>query len=43
MADKYIRPAGTAPTRGPLVDPQGRVLNYLRVAVTDRCNLRCPD
>ena len=41
MADKYIRPAGTAPTRGPLVDPQGRVLNYLRVAVTDRCNLRC--
>ncbi|MEN8008298.1 MAG: GTP 3',8-cyclase MoaA [Candidatus Krumholzibacteriota bacterium] len=27
--------------RNPLVDPQGRKLNYLRVAVTDRCNLRC--
>lgn len=25
----------------PLVDPQGRTLNYLRVAITDRCNLRC--
>ncbi len=26
---------------GPLVDPQGRRLDYLRLAVTDRCNLRC--
>jgi len=24
-----------------LVDPQGRHLDYLRLAVTDRCNLRC--
>ncbi len=24
-----------------LIDPQGRILNYLRLAVTDRCNLRC--
>jgi len=24
-----------------LRDPQGRVLDYLRLAVTDRCNLRC--
>ena len=24
-----------------LVDPLGRVMNYLRLAVTDRCNLRC--
>jgi len=24
-----------------LIDPQGRCLNYLRLAVTDRCNLRC--
>jgi len=24
-----------------LVDPQGRTLDYLRLAVTDRCNLRC--
>ena len=28
-------------SRKPLVDPQGRTLDYLRVAVTDRCNLRC--
>jgi len=26
---------------GALVDPQGRRLDYLRLAVTDRCNLRC--
>jgi cyclic pyranopterin phosphate synthase len=26
---------------GVLVDPQGRRLDYLRLAVTDRCNLRC--
>jgi len=24
-----------------LVDPQGRALRYLRLSVTDRCNLRC--
>jgi cyclic pyranopterin phosphate synthase len=28
-------------SRKPLVDPQGRTLDYLRVAITDRCNLRC--
>jgi GTP 3',8-cyclase len=26
---------------GPLVDPQRRVVDYLRVSVTDRCNYRC--
>ena len=25
----------------PLVDPYGRVITYLRVSVTDRCDLRC--
>jgi len=25
----------------PMVDPFGRVVDYLRVSVTDRCNLRC--
>ena len=25
----------------PLVDPQGRAIRYARLAVTDRCNLRC--
>ncbi len=32
-------PAQTRPAA--LRDPQGRVLDYLRLAVTDRCNLRC--
>jgi len=31
--------AVTSPTT--LVDPQGRTLDYLRLSVTDRCNLRC--
>jgi molybdenum cofactor biosynthesis protein A len=25
----------------PIIDNHGRVINYLRLAVTDRCNLRC--
>jgi len=25
----------------PLVDPFKRVISYLRISVTDRCNLRC--
>ncbi|MBV5341034.1 MAG: GTP 3',8-cyclase MoaA [Deltaproteobacteria bacterium] len=25
----------------PLIDPIGRTINYLRLSVTDRCNLRC--
>lgn len=29
------------PTVKPLLDNHGRALNYLRLAVTDRCNLRC--
>lgn len=28
-------------TKEPLYDKQGRPINYLRLAVTDRCNLRC--
>ncbi len=37
-------PASGAPEvrpGGPLVDPFGRRIDYLRVSVTDRCNLRC--
>jgi cyclic pyranopterin phosphate synthase len=30
----------SAPT-GALVDPQRRVIDYLRISVTDRCNYRC--
>jgi cyclic pyranopterin phosphate synthase len=29
------------PAAMPLIDPQGRIINYLRLSVTDRCNLRC--
>lgn len=31
----------TAAARGPLVDPFGRHVSYLRVSVTDRCDFRC--
>ncbi len=30
-----------ASLRSSLVDPYGRSINYLRLSVTDRCNLRC--
>ncbi len=30
-----------ASSAGPLVDPQRRVIDYLRISVTDRCNYRC--
>src|SRR3954465_14537994 len=29
------------PAKPPLVDPFGRAIRYLRVSVTDRCDLRC--
>lgn len=31
----------TPPIDQPLVDPQGRTIRYLRISVTDRCDLRC--
>ena len=34
-------PATTSPAPAPLYDQHGRPLEYLRLAVTDRCNLRC--
>lgn len=30
-----------SPSDQPLVDPLGRVIRYLRISVTDRCDLRC--
>jgi cyclic pyranopterin phosphate synthase len=33
--------AASAPPPPPLADPFGRVIDYLRVSVTDRCDLRC--
>ncbi len=34
-------PAAPAQANQPLVDPFGRTIDYLRVSVTDRCDLRC--
>lgn len=34
-------PATSAPPVAPPVDRFGRVIDYLRISVTDRCNLRC--
>ena len=35
-------PLGPAPTYpGPLQDSFGRRINYLRISLTDACNLRC--
>lgn len=31
----------STPTHTNLIDPFGREINYLRLSVTDRCNLRC--
>jgi cyclic pyranopterin phosphate synthase len=43
MNDAPTFPAAPSvgPTTGPLVDPFGRHVSYLRVSVTDRCDLRC--
>jgi cyclic pyranopterin phosphate synthase len=42
MAIATVEPLDTAPGgAGPLVDPRRRVINYLRISVTDRCNYRC--
>jgi cyclic pyranopterin phosphate synthase len=36
-----VNPVPPAAGAGPLVDPQGRRITYLRLSLTDRCNLRC--
>jgi cyclic pyranopterin phosphate synthase len=38
---KSTRPRAVRPSSPQWTDPQGRRLRYLRLAVTDRCNLRC--
>src|ERR1700740_1971280 len=35
------REIGGGADRGPLIDPFGRAISYLRVSVTDRCDFRC--
>lgn len=32
---------GPAPDSAPMIDPFGRMVSYLRVSVTDRCDFRC--
>ncbi|MBL9064970.1 MAG: GTP 3',8-cyclase MoaA [Sphingopyxis sp.] len=38
MAVTFSQPAGST---APLIDGHGRRINYLRLSVTDRCDLRC--
>lgn len=39
MATTYTEP--TTAASGPVIDPFGREITYLRVSVTDRCDFRC--
>jgi cyclic pyranopterin phosphate synthase len=39
--DSAFSPPTTLPQVAPLADPFGRSIDYLRVSVTDRCDLRC--
>lgn len=36
-----FEPVSAPPVTAPLVDPFGRAISYLRVSVTDRCDMRC--
>ena len=38
---RVSQPDGAQPVNGPLVDGQGRKIQYLRLSLTDRCNFRC--
>ena len=40
-ADRQTPDFGAATAREPMTDPLGRTIRYLRVSVTDRCDLRC--
>ncbi len=35
------QPQAIAKANGPMIDPFGRAITYLRVSVTDRCDFRC--
>ena len=41
LAYPFSAREGAAIARRPLVDPFGRTIDYVRVSVTDRCDLRC--
>ncbi len=36
-----VTPNETASVGGPMIDPFGRTVDYLRISVTDRCDFRC--
>ena len=37
----FLYPNSNITNLEPLVDPFGRKLDYLRLSITERCNLRC--
>jgi len=39
--DDFLTARSLSPAGAPLVDPFGRRIEYVRVSVTDRCDLRC--
>ena len=41
MAGSNLPEPGSRTTSSPMIDPFGRRVSYLRVSVTDRCDLRC--
>src|SRR6195952_690749 len=41
MPDTTVPSASISPATAPIIDPFGRAITYLRVSVTDRCDLRC--
>jgi cyclic pyranopterin phosphate synthase len=41
VASEPPQPRSAAARAAPLTDPQRRVIDYLRISVTDRCNYRC--
>ena len=41
MSSLILHPGRDAAPHRPLIDPYGRTVSYLRVSVTDRCDLRC--
>ncbi|MFC4623866.1 GTP 3',8-cyclase MoaA [Daeguia caeni] len=41
VTDNVLPPRKTASGTTPMIDPFGRVVSYLRVSVTDRCDFRC--
>ena len=41
MTNEVVEPASFSPDYNAMIDPFGRGITYLRVSVTDRCDLRC--